>query len=833
VDRVFGADAYDQFLAFGLAFTIDYGTSKGLGRHDNSISEPLKAALYRSEYSFTVLYNPALMVTKSSILIFYLRLAKNSQFMLRVASYITLALSNIAGVVLTFLNAFQCRPARAAFTPELYGKCFSVVTLYLCSAPVNIITDIAILVLPLPVLTRIQLPRREKLILVFTFSLGIFATVIDIIRIYYLQQAMDTQRSQKLQDKIGNTSDFAWTASMSLMWSDVEVNVGIICACIPTLRPLCQRMLPAILSDRLHSKSKWSVSFGSQVMCHSGHRAPTVVVGRVETHPRSSEEIRSHQDGDVETADFITTPSMDQAALDNQTTRLHATHRQDPDNSVHFGFIDLKHPKPMLTTTGKESLKYCSMVTTLFFLWGFSSGLLISLVNHMAGLVQENLKQQIGLTSAYYSAYLFGPLTVGQWVLRRGGFKPTFICGLAIYGIGTLIFWPSAVLASFPGFMISQFVVAFGLSILETAANPFLALCGPPQYAEFRLLLAQGVQSIASVSSQVLAQRELSLKVTANSLIDVQWTYLAIALFTVILALVLYYMRLPEAADADLQALSEQLPIPPSQTFFSTKVPLIWITLALAIFSQFCYTSAQESMFVWQGLLLEPAHHKMYPAVSIGDYELISQGAFALGRLICAPLCLVVRPRLLLLIAFILCTISAILTMSLKIIRSGISVVTITFFFFEGPLFPLIFAIGLRGMGRWTKWAAAGITASVCGGALFPFVMYLTVYHGHKDIHYSFCVVVALVAFGTIFPAYLILVPKAGRQIDPVPIRAKGVSMIGSNAEQDGPGRSAGRWGKRFSAVLPRIRGVRHGRVSELPTVARRERERPENLAAG
>ena len=76
-----------QVLAFGLSFTIDFGTSKGLGKHDFAIAETDRLALYGSEYAFTVLYNPALMTTKTSILIFYLRVAKDTQIILKNASY--------------------------------------------------------------------------------------------------------------------------------------------------------------------------------------------------------------------------------------------------------------------------------------------------------------------------------------------------------------------------------------------------------------------------------------------------------------------------------------------------------------------------------------------------------------------------------------------------------------------------------------------------------------------------------------------------------------------------------------------------------------------------
>ena len=584
------------------------------------------------------------MATKTSILIFYLRLSRNTQTILRVASYITLAIVNVAGVVLTFLNAFQCSPVSAAYDPTSTNDnstCISIVTLYLCSAPVNIITDLAILVLPIPVLTGMRLPQRQKTVLVVTFALGIFVTIVDVVRIYYLQQAADDQVIA--HTRLGTGTDFAYNASIALMWSAVEVNVGIICACIPTLKPLIKRILPSMITDRTRTGSNTDkgASMSSQVRDDSNevpHRMESIEVptgvqplpeAQVGADPEQQMNMmdflttpadvgRRKQQQEMDMMDFLTTPDMDPSMINRTQThptinRTHTANTAVTDNTVYFGFVNMKRPRSMLKTKGMESFKYCAIVTILFFLWGFSYGLLNTLNYQISKIANQSTSQTLGLTTAYFGAYFFGAMTVGQAVLRLWGFKATFICGLCIYGTGTLMFWPSAVLTSFPGFIISNFVVGFGLSVLETAANPFLALCGPSEYAEFRLLLAQGVQAISSILSQLLAEKVLFASVASNpSLIDVQWTYLAVALFTVILALFFYYMPLPEATDMDLQQQSEDLGIYRSQTVsfpgIKLTLPLIYTTLALAIFTQFAYVGAQEAMSAWFGDLLSTTH---------------------------------------------------------------------------------------------------------------------------------------------------------------------------------------------------------------------------------
>lgn len=702
------------------------------------------------------------MATKSSILIFYLRLSKNTIKLLRVASYITLAIVNIAGIILTFLNIFQCQPIDAIFdvSSESNTQCIGLVNLYLASAPVNVITDLAILCLPLPVLTGMRLPQRQKTILVFTFCLGIFVTVVDVVRIYYLQQAA-LDGSGSISDTgsaPGQEANFAWNASLSLMWSAVEVNVGIVCACIPTLKPLVRRISPHWLD---HTNSGTSQSPNAYAHANGANLSPVRATFDQEPPPahlapeRASEEPTlnippsphqtdgnkdreppPHTDHSNETGmnlvDFLTTPETAETDL----VRMASQGTANTDNSIYFGFVNMKRPKSMLKTRGIESLKYCTAVTILFFLWGFSYGLLNTLNTQIAKITQDTTAQTLGLQTSYWSAYLVAPLTLGQWVLRNGGFKATFITGLCIYAIGTLMFWPSAVLTSFPAFIVSNFVVGFGLAMLETAANPFIALCGPEEYSEYRLLLAQAIQGAGSLISEVLAEDVLFQSVSDQpSLIDVQWTYLAIALFDVILALFFYYMPLPEASNDDLYALANH-PTTRRRSSYLTfwekntlQQSLSWtfhILLPLAFTAQFLYVAAQESLSLYFSPLLSAISSTTHQPLSLSreSYSLVSKALFAASRFLAAYLCLVVPPSAILLTAFAGSMITAFVTAFAPFASpQGAAVPALLIFFFEGPIFPLVFAIALQGLGRNTKLGAAILVSATSGGGVFPWVM--------------------------------------------------------------------------------------------------------------
>ncbi|RFU26944.1 hypothetical protein B7463_g9380, partial [Scytalidium lignicola] len=722
-------------LAIGLSFSINYGTSKGLGRHTTDIPPQWVAPLKKSEYVFSILYNPALMASKNSILIFYLRLARNTWKVLRIASYVTLAVVNVSSIVLTFLNIFQCRPVSLAFTTAATeSRCISIVTIFLCSAPVNIVTDLAILVLPIPVLTSMRLPRKQKTILLVTFGLGIFVTVVDVVRIYYLQNAaLDVHNQELLSTNGGQGADYPWNASFALMWSAVEVNVGIICACVPTLKPLILRILPSMLKDRSGEGSDMTSSQHSN---------------RVDMRKRSSQTWNS-----------IVATSTQQTGIGlTQLQSVASPPRDDLEEEIsRMGFLTTPDMNPEMIRVAPTLSSPSTERETYFGFFRYEKA-----KDAISTLAGYSTAQTVGLAAIYFGAYFFGALSVGQIALRCSGFKSTFMAGLCIYGIGTLMFWPSAVLTSYPGFMISTFVVGFGLSVLETAANPFLALCGPPRYAEFRLLLAQGVQGVATNLSQILAQK--ALFTGTPSLLDVQWTYLAVTLFAVALLLFFYYMPLPEASDIDLQIHANELGIPKYHPHISW-LPVIYTTLGLGILAQFLYVGLQQCNSIWFKGLIESLEGNTTLLMSPDNYVLLGQSIFTISRFVGAFLCLIMEPRILLLLIFIGALAFSILTFTWTTTSNNIVISVFLTFIFEAPVWPLIFAITLRGMGKNTKAAAAYLTASASGGAIFPFVMYGIIKQGHS-LQYSLCVVTALYAFAILFPLYLNLAPAARKQVN-------------------------------------------------------------------
>ncbi|KAI9691312.1 MAG: hypothetical protein M1820_009775 [Bogoriella megaspora] len=824
-------------IGFGLSFSICYGTSVGLGTHEIDIPASSRQPLQKSEYAFAVLYNPALMATKTSILVFYLSLSRTHRIF-RWLTIGTLFVVNAAGIALTFLSIFQCHPFGAVFetTPPPSAHCIDVIGLFLSSSPVNLSTDLAMLFLPMPILTAMRLPKKQKIILVITFGFGIFVAAVDVVRIAYLQQASYT----RLEDMHSNAAtqnaqddDFSWYASYSYMWSAVEVNVGIMCGCVPGLKPLVSRFLPYMLRDA----SEHTVNGPSE------EPVDMITAQQIRDNPpsRASEEEKDEgPEGPMGMIDFLTTPDMTEipAVQRSDTAMTNKSGRTAESSPRFFDFVNMRRNKSMVHLTNKESIFPLSVVTFLFLVWGFAYGLLDVLNSQVQLVAHMSAGRTIGLHSAYYGGYFLAPVTFGRLCLKHWGFKACYTVGLIIYAVGTLVFWPASVLTSFPAFIVSNLIVGLGLSTLEIAANPFIALCGPAQYAEIRLNLSQGVQAIATIFAPLLAKKVLFRNVLdAPSLVDVQWTYLSIALFVVLLAVAYHYIPLPEATDDELADVSERadsvndstFTVPfnlPNLPFISSgqqnrlEIKTFHLTLALAVLSQFCYVGAQESV----NTSFPNYVATVLPDLNTDNHQAIGHAAFAIGRFVAAFFSFFVKPRYILLF----CHATAIIFAALCMNFSGDTpaALVIIVYLFEGPLFSLIFVAGLRGAGKNTKTAAAYLTSAISGGAVFPPIFH-AVQKGHGDrVQYAYCVVVAAFAGGAVLAVWVNGVRRARRIVDFDGTEES--ELVRNTRRNERPGsenseseRRVKRWSKKIKRWSWKS-GVDGGRESEVEHVERK-----------
>ncbi|KAF2998166.1 hypothetical protein E8E13_003015 [Curvularia kusanoi] len=822
-------------LAFGASFSIIFGTTKGLGRHQGDIPDEWLEQMRQSSYAFSVLYNPALMATKTSILIFYLNLSE-TQKIFRWATISTLFVVNAGGLALTILNIAQCRPVDAAWMVPVpaTAHCTNIVTIYLSSAPLNIITDLAILFLPMPILTGMRLPKKQKIILVITFGFGIFVAIIDVVRIAYLQDAQRATLVAAQADHAEsgtnqrNSTDFSWYSSFSFMWSTVEINVGIMCGCVPAMKPLVRRFLPSWVIDHTTSRGN-SDTYSDEAHFHPDIVEPSRRRSDHETPPDSPlskppaavPALRGNNEP-MGLMDFLTTPDTSDFPQMGRTSTVMtaATTRSTRRGSMtFFDFVDTGRKKNITLRSNRESVYPVLMVTILFFIWGFAYGFLDVLNSRFQEIANMSDWQTVGQHSAYYVGYLVGPLTFGRIVFQVWGFKVCYMVGLAVYACGALVFWPSAVLTNFPAFLVSNFITGAGLSTLELAANPFIALCGPPEFAEVRLNLSQGVQAIGTIVSPLLAKKVLFTG-DASSLIDVQWTYLGISFFSLALAVLYFYVPLPEATNEELEIASKRIPVPRDTTIQvgPWSVRIIWVSLGVAVFSQFCYVGGQESTSTTYAEYLT----LVKPTVNPVNHQAVGHTAFAVSRFTAAFVDIWVKPRYSLLVFYLGAI--AFCAAAMNTTGSAGAAMLVMIMFCEGPIFPQIFAQGIRGMGKHTKDASALLTSAIGGGAIIaPMTFAALKIHNAR---YAYCVVIAAYACGALYPIWLSSLPVTRQLSDP---RRDEQTRRESEAEEKRR-ESLGQIKPRtWSKVKNRLS---FGNKDQLPYVEHRERRSwPEGLA--
>ncbi|KAF3207584.1 hypothetical protein TWF106_011719 [Orbilia oligospora] len=374
----------------------------------------------------------------------------------------------------------------------------------------------------------------------------------------------------------------------------------------------------------------------------------------------------------------------------------------DPNNN----FYQLHSSKSAVELSAYESVAPVAIVTILFFLWGFASGLLsVSRTN---------------------PGYFVGPLTFSGYIFRHYGFRITFIVGLVIYGVGCIVFWPCGVLQTYPGFIISNFISGLGVATIEVAANLFVAICGPPEHWEARLNLSQGAQAIGNVFAPILADKVIFRRDERSSntewLISVQWGYLGVAFFDFALALFFWYVPLPECKDADLTRVNRWRPARSLDEKSQKRLVGKKALLLIGVWAQFCYTGAQEIITV-NGPNLINIFSPDY-ANKTNTYLWSAEGLLAFGRLAGGVGMFYFPARWWYLVFASGCVVTSTLLVGLQYTTTNaeaIIALRMLLQFFESILFPTIFAISLRGLsGRNVKWGASWQVLGVCGGAVWP-----------------------------------------------------------------------------------------------------------------
>ena len=363
------------------------------------------------------------------------------------------------------------------------------------------------------------------------------------------------------------------------------------------------------------------------------------------------------------------------------------------------------------------------LVTSLFFFWGFVHNLDPILIPHLRKAFQLTDLESSLVDSAVFIAYFAMALPAG-YIMRTYGYKSGIIIGLILFGIGSILFVPAANSLQYIYFLGALFVIACGLTFLETAANPYVTILGPPETATRRLNFSQSFNGLAAfvapayIGPMILSGKSLTATETAampaaelqaylaNEAASVKMPYLVLGLIILAVAVVFYFTKMPDVKDENVEGAEGA----------SFGGALKSIQLKWGIVAQFFYVGAQvcvASFFIKMATTTAGLSEDL-ASKYLGYYGL----AFMVGRFAGTFLMQYIEPRkLLALYAFINIALSV-----LAIVGSGMVVVytLIAISFFMSIMFPSIFSLGINDLGHNTKIGSSLIVMSIVGGALLP-----------------------------------------------------------------------------------------------------------------
>ncbi|OGM45087.1 hypothetical protein ABOM_006658 [Aspergillus bombycis] len=216
------------------------------------------------------MYQASLIITKAAILFQYLRIFVTPR--MRLACYGLVAFLAIYGAWAFFTGWLVCVPVKKLWDDSVHGFCFNKKALWLSNSAIHIFTDILILLYPMPIVRSLQLPRPQKIALTAVFAVGVLVTVTSILRLQSLLI-------------ISQSTDPTYDNPPAAMWSAIECNVAIICACLPVMRPLISRLIPRIFSTRSNgSRSKPTNGYLNSIQRTQRAQPRTSVVGGTSDH---------------------------------------------------------------------------------------------------------------------------------------------------------------------------------------------------------------------------------------------------------------------------------------------------------------------------------------------------------------------------------------------------------------------------------------------------------------------------------------------------------------------------------------------------------------------
>jgi MFS transporter, FHS family, L-fucose permease len=393
------------------------------------------------------------------------------------------------------------------------------------------------------------------------------------------------------------------------------------------------------------------------------------------------------------------------------------------------------------------------LVSTLFGLWGFCNGQLEVLNKHFQNSLHVSIAQSTLVQFVNFIGYAIMAIPSGM-LTRKFGYKGGVIIGLGLVATGAFWFIPATRIETFPAFLAGLFIIAFGLACLETVANPYATVLGPPEGAAARINLAQSCNGLGVMLGPIVGSKILlsSTEQVNRSNADLYLPYLGIGIVVSILLLIFAFSKVPEIQEASDQPTAGSSLRRRPHFIFAVVAQFFYVGAQIALWALFINYMVSETPPMsasMAGLLPDGWTYQKGGLYFISDQtagKLLSVGfgLFLLGRLTGSMALRTFSAHKLLALYGLINTV----LMALVVLRLGWLSVGALFLsnFFMSIMFPTIFSLGIRGLGPDTKKASSFIVMSIGGGAIFP------VLNGWISGHFSMAIgfVVPLICFAVV-----------------------------------------------------------------------------------
>jgi FHS family L-fucose permease-like MFS transporter len=385
-------------------------------------------------------------------------------------------------------------------------------------------------------------------------------------------------------------------------------------------------------------------------------------------------------------------------------------------------------PAPSVAAPTSSRKAALAVVTSLFFMWGFVTVLNDVLVPHLKSIFDLKYAKASLIQSAFFLAYFLFSLPAAK-LIDRVGYKRTMVMGVVVMGIGALLFIPAAMVPSYALFLGALMVLAGGITALQVAANPYVAVLGPPETASSRLNLAQAFNSLGTAIAPYLggylilnagaksmdAVRQMSpvalqaYRVQEAS--SVKLPYLIVGLALILLGAAISMFKLPPMPQAE------------HHEHDGHAIKSLWRFrhLVLGVIGIFVYVGAEVSIGSFLINYFSQANIGNITEVAAAKYVSLYWLGAMIGRFIGSAILQKVRTGTVLGIAAIVaCALVCTSLLSIGHLAMG-SIILVGLF--NSVMFPSIFTLGIAELGPLTGDGSGLLIMAIVGGAVIPLGM--------------------------------------------------------------------------------------------------------------